>query len=44
MSQKAEELSIQAGDGKLWQLKMLEGVVPPSDAVPAEIDKFGGLG
>ena len=43
MSQKADELSIQAGDGKLWQLKMLEGVVPPSDAVPAEIDKFGGL-
>ena len=44
MSEKSEELALQAGDGLLWQLKMLEGVVPPSDVLSAQLDRFGGPG
>ncbi|CAK9061117.1 unnamed protein product [Durusdinium trenchii] len=43
MSETAEGLAIQAGDGKLWQLKMMEGVLPAGDCIPPEVDQFTGL-
>lgn len=45
MSNKAEDLMIQAGSGKQWKLRLFEGSVPHaiSDQVPPEVDHFRGL-
>lgn len=42
MSEKADNLGITAGAGKLWRLCLIKGKLPANDAVPAEIDHFEG--
>lgn len=42
MADKAENLMISAGAGKIWRLALIQGQLPPTDAVPAEVDHFSG--
>ena len=42
MSEDPESLGITAGAGKLWRLCLLQGTLPTTDAVPNEVDHFGG--
>ena len=42
MSEKPENLGITAGAGKLWRLCLVQGMLPPSEAVPSEVDHFEG--